>query len=614
MDRITPQPNLRSAARWGMVSVALAAAAVALYFIVGTPRINYTHPETGATVNYAIGRAPLIGAKDSSRCFDVSWRTSNIQAIFLDDDPQVGERTVEICGKPHAYRPQLLVLFTDNTRETFTLRQQNYALSLSLAWLGAGSVGFALAGAYALSRRGALVAAWAGVLVVGGILAVDYATLRDLPDGVRLGFNLGLLPLLAYGLVAARRDLLPQNAGNTLWLLMLVMSPIPLLHSVLHGLAVSQVPYLELTGRVMAAVMHLTLMVLALLALRGGPAQHRTRLLNGLVAVSGIGMSLLLLEGGLRIVAAAPQADDIEPEKAFAVPLADNETAMDGNFEWWNEYPSNPRDYFAEGNRVYYRTNEAGYRDAAFSTEPVPDVVRVALIGDSFAMGMGVHDEDRVDVIIEEALRTEYNCAVEVYNFGIAGYNADSYSRVMTDRVINYNPDVVLVWYFLNDIGMDKSRYFEEALDQRNPYFPLARPFSLTARVVSQRLQQFTRSELGTHRFLRNYTEDARWDEAADHLQQVADTAFENDITPGLFVHPVLFRLRNYPYAPIHAQVIAAADDMGYFTADLTTPLEGEPYPSLWVHPADSHSNEIANRITGGYAAEQLAAHIPACG
>ncbi|MEL6269087.1 MAG: hypothetical protein AAFR22_04680, partial [Chloroflexota bacterium] len=75
MDRITPQPNLRSAARWGMVSVALAAAAVALYFIVGTPRINYTHPETGATVNYAIGRAPLIGAKDSSRCFDVSWRT-----------------------------------------------------------------------------------------------------------------------------------------------------------------------------------------------------------------------------------------------------------------------------------------------------------------------------------------------------------------------------------------------------------------------------------------------------------------------------------------------------------------------------------------------------------
>ncbi|MEM6529495.1 MAG: hypothetical protein AAF653_14455, partial [Chloroflexota bacterium] len=146
-----------------------------------------------------------------------------------------------------------------------------------------------------------------------------------------------------------------------------------------------------------------------------------------------------------------------------------------------------------------------------------------------------------------------------------------------------------------------------------NPYYPLARSFSVTARLASQRLQQFARSELGTYRFLRNYADDERWSESAAHLQQVADVATEHDMTPGLFVHPVLFRLRTYPYTPIHQQVMAAADDMGYFTADLHAPLADEAYPQLWVHPTDSHSNEIANRITGAYAAAQLAPQLPGC-
>ena len=102
--------------------------------------------------------------------------------------------------------------------------------------------------------------------------------------------------------------------------------------------------------------------------------------------------------------------------------------------------------------RVDFSINRQGIRDPREFEKPKPeDVLRILLLGDSFAMGYGVSYEDSVPARLESALRDLYDRPVEVINLAVSGFGtAEELIALETDGW-SFEPDVVMVFWDWSD-------------------------------------------------------------------------------------------------------------------------------------------------------------------
>jgi lysophospholipase L1-like esterase len=92
-------------------------------------------------------------------------------------------------------------------------------------------------------------------------------------------------------------------------------------------------------------------------------------------------------------------------------------------------------------------TNSHGYASREFVRDRQPGTLRLAALGDSFAVGVVPQQENFLSVL--EQLRPD----VEVYNFGLSRTGPREYADILRHEVWTYQPDFVLVCFFVgNDV------------------------------------------------------------------------------------------------------------------------------------------------------------------
>jgi hypothetical protein len=91
--------------------------------------------------------------------------------------------------------------------------------------------------------------------------------------------------------------------------------------------------------------------------------------------------------------------------------------------------------------------NSDGLRDRDYPVERVPGKHRMLVLGDSFAWGYGVEQNERFSEVIENS-RPDW----EIINAGVSGYGTDQEYLYYKLRGSKYRPDVVLVLFFGNDL------------------------------------------------------------------------------------------------------------------------------------------------------------------
>lgn len=98
-------------------------------------------------------------------------------------------------------------------------------------------------------------------------------------------------------------------------------------------------------------------------------------------------------------------------------------------------------------------TNSDGLRDETYSLTKPAGTYRVAVLGDSFTMPLGVELEDAYHSILEERLnRDQSDVRYEFINFGVPGYSLRQYVNVLKHKALAYEPDAILVGFcYLND-------------------------------------------------------------------------------------------------------------------------------------------------------------------
>jgi hypothetical protein len=256
-------------------------------------------------------------------------------------------------------------------------------------------------------------------------------------------------------------------------------------------------------------------------------------------------------------------------------------TAM--NYHWYNNF-------------YWGRYNSVGFRDY----EPIPDrpgLTRVAILGDSFAMGHGIDNiDDTFPQLLERALGADYDVNVIAHS----GWDTD----IQLFQLQSYplKPDIVFLSYYLNDI--DYLLTETDANPDRNfdtPDNPALSWFILNFFVPNfayYNLMQFTSTTRSTS-FVTDltaaYTDDALWSQQAQRLFEIVVWCRDNDIDLRVLLWPHILEL--------DASQPAINQLRGFFEVqrvpviDMTPILRDNPSPGLIVNRFDTHPGLEAQRL-----------------
>jgi hypothetical protein len=129
---------------------------------------------------------------------------------------------------------------------------------------------------------------------------------------------------------------------------------------------------------------------------------------------------------------------------------------------------------------VSFRINGQGMRaDRDYPREKPPGVKRIVSLGDSFTVGYEVDVQDSFSSILERDLRAR-GIMVEVLNAGVSGYGTAEECLYLERDLLQYDPDLVLVSYFANDLVDNvRSGLFrlqgEQLVESASSYVPAGR-------------------------------------------------------------------------------------------------------------------------------------------
>lgn len=121
---------------------------------------------------------------------------------------------------------------------------------------------------------------------------------------------------------------------------------------------------------------------------------------------------------------------------------------------------------------AYVQTNSDGLRDREHTKTKPANTLRIVILGDSYALAEQVAVENTFWSVMEQELegcKTLAGRSVEAINFGAAGYGTAQELTTLRHRAWDYDPDIVLLAFFVGNDIQDNSIEFSG--HPMRPYF-----------------------------------------------------------------------------------------------------------------------------------------------
>lgn len=123
---------------------------------------------------------------------------------------------------------------------------------------------------------------------------------------------------------------------------------------------------------------------------------------------------------------------------------------------------------------VHLKINSAGFRGPEIKSAK-GEGVRIIVLGDSITFAANIQEENTFATLLEKHLK-QINPKCEVLNFGVDGYDTCQEVICLESHGLKFSPDIVLVVYCLNDIGVippDKHTLKKLSIPEMPFYFRL---------------------------------------------------------------------------------------------------------------------------------------------
>ena len=306
-----------------------------------------------------------------------------------------------------------------------------------------------------------------------------------------------------------------------------------------------------------------------------------------------------LLDAGRDLGAASWTAGNSDPVPEDWLKLHETDGVLwDEPFQRFRLRPGSDLDYKGAPLAV----NDLGLRDRATTIEKPDGVRRVAIVGSSILMGSGVPVETTFENLVEDAIALGAlgdRGAIELLNFGVAGYRFDQLVDVVRHRIGEFDPDAVVV--VINDLALNPnwSRHVAWLVEENR---------DLRHEGLRTLVERAGIDDADSPAAISVKLEPFRDDLLAWGLDEIADW----QRTTGV---PVILMAVSQPAVTDRVQarldeVRPVLDRSGLPMISLLAAYDGHPSPeSLWLRPYDRHPTAEGHRLLADAWVEQWRRH-----
>ncbi|WP_447971246.1 SGNH/GDSL hydrolase family protein [Nitrospira sp. M1] len=250
--------------------------------------------------------------------------------------------------------------------------------------------------------------------------------------------------------------------------------------------------------------------------------------------------------------------------------------------------------------------NAVGWRDKDYTVEKPNDVVRIMMLGDSVTFGWGAEPEGVTSYVLESLLnQQESPKGFEVLNTGIGNTNTAMQTAYFLHEGFRYDPDIVVLNYFINDAEPTPSRTQNVFVEH-----------SYAAVFFAGRLDVFMRSYFGRGDWLSYYRDlyaerQSGWVATQEAIRQLVEFCREQNIQVIMVNYPELHQVAPYPFTQVTDLIARQAESLNVPFLDLLPAVQAEEPHSLWVTPTDAHPNGKAGNLFARRLQQALLEHFP---
>ncbi len=264
----------------------------------------------------------------------------------------------------------------------------------------------------------------------------------------------------------------------------------------------------------------------------------------------------------------------------------------------------------AEGihRNAYFRNNSAGFRGPETSEQAAPGTFRIAIVGDSIALGSGVGNGESYPAVLSSVLRRRFpEHEIEVLNFGLGGINTRQVWQRASRYVPRYHPDLVVYGMTLDDL---KGKHYVKRVEvntwraHQRQYLRFRESRSHLLRLVWPRVLSIGAlvwPPEGSYvaEVHQNFFDNPEaWHEFEVSLTDLVELCWREGARMVAFTHTRLWYLnRFHPFRPMYEKYAAAAAERGVPVIHSLDALLGYHGHDLWVSPVDPHPGAAAHQI-----------------
>ncbi len=146
--------------------------------------------------------------------------------------------------------------------------------------------------------------------------------------------------------------------------------------------------------------------------------------------------------------------------------------------------------WFTPVRPTHLAINSKGYRDREYSAAPPSGTLRIALLGDSHAFGLGTELQEGLARRLEPELAARFHRPVEVVNAGVPGYDLPKEVARAAAVLDDYSPEALLFLIGSQDLEDRPCSYWKAGVWPLLTVSRLAETVFVTLVVRRQRLQE----------------------------------------------------------------------------------------------------------------------------
>ena len=251
-------------------------------------------------------------------------------------------------------------------------------------------------------------------------------------------------------------------------------------------------------------------------------------------------------------------------------------------------------------------TNSRGYFDVEHSLTKPADVFRIVLIGDSVVVGHQVGWRASFGKKLEEELnRRALQRRVEVILLACTGYSTSQELVLLRNEAFQYQPDLILWCYVLNDPA--HPLFHSASGDLALLYEPKCHVAHLFAGAWFN-LREWYVGRGGPVEFHKRL-HYVYWDQVVGHLGEINRVCGQQHVPCLFMIHPV-FALDEipgqYPYLDVHTNLKLAATQAGLDWVDLREAYHGHLRPEIGLENDIWHPNTRGHQLLAEFLCRYL--------